>query len=46
MTRRAVLLFAVMLFGGCEDLADAVRTHPDDMKRLGHGEVTVMERKF
>lgn len=34
------------LVAGCEDVVQAVHDHPEDMERLGKGEVQVVERKF
>lgn len=44
--KRAACLIAALLLTACEDVAEAVRTHPDEMNRLARGEVQVVERKF
>lgn len=46
MKHRAVLMAALVFLAACEDVAEAVRTHPDEVEHLGKGEVQVIERKF
>lgn len=47
MRRRAAWLIAALWWlAACEDAAQYVRDHPDDMERLGQGEEQVLERRF
>lgn len=46
MKCRRALLGALLLLAACEEIAKSVRTHPDEVERLGKGEVQVIERRF